>query len=169
MNLLKHWLSDGKNYVWIPIADLFGDQKSIRQWSCVAQKMLASSIMFLSLLFLIFVTPAFSQVTDSQAIQAIVGEAADQGYDGMTAVGEVIRRRGSISGVYGHDDMKTRFEPPWVWAQAALAWERSSYTNLTHGATLFENVYAFGFPESWDREKVVCVGVIKDHWFFVEE
>lgn len=137
------------------------------QWTKLARKVFSTQISVF-LMLLLFVVPAHAHVTDHQAIQAIVGEAANQGYDGMTAVGEVIRRRDSVSGVYGHDAMRLRFEPPWVWAQAALAWERSEYSNLSKGATLFENIYAFGFPKSWDRQKVVCVAVIRDHWFFTE-
>ena len=142
-----------------------GQEKRIRDWSYAAKVMLASAIM--SVVF--YVDPAYSQVTDAQAIQAIVGEASNQGYDGMTAVGEVIRRRGSVRGVYGYNAMKRRSEPPWVWTQAKRAWERSSYSNLSKGATLFENIHAYGFPKSWDREKVVCVAVVKDHYFFIEE
>ena len=107
-------------------------------------------------------------VSDTEAVRAIVGEASTQGIDGMTAVGEVIRRRGSVKGLYGYNAMATRLEPEWVWEQARRAWKRSETTNLSRGATLFENVYAFGFPKSWDRTKVVCVAQIKDHWFFRE-
>lgn len=135
----------------------------IRHWSYAARVMLATALMTV-----IFYVPARAAVSDTEAIRAIVGEAANQGYDGMTAVGEVIRRRGSVRGLYGHKAMNHRYELPWVWAQARLAWDRSAYTNLTHGATLFENIYAFGFPESWDREKVVCVATVKDQYFFKE-
>ena len=109
-----------------------------------------------------------STINEAQAISAIVGEASNQGFDGMTAVGEVIRRRGGIKGLYGVEAILSRTEPEWVWAQARKAWKRSETTNLSQGATLFENIHAFGFPKSWDRTKVVCVTQIKDHWFFRE-
>lgn len=109
-----------------------------------------------------------SAVTREDAIRTIVGEASDQGLDGMTAVGEVIRHRGSVKGFYGFRAMDHRSEPARVWERAAQAWERSETSTLVPGATLFENVHAFGFPRSWNREKVVCVAQIGDHWFFKE-
>ena len=117
---------------------------------------------------LILLLPAHAAVDSDTAIRAIVGEAANQGPNGMTAVGEVIRNRGGVKGLYGYKAMKARTEPSWVWKQATEAWERSKTTHLTKGATLFENINAFGFPKSWDRTKVVCVAQIKDHWFFTE-
>lgn len=125
----------------------------------------AVSSLFVCMVLLI-TSSAYADVNRAQAIRAIVGEAANQGLDGMTAVGEVIRTRGSVRGLYGLEAMATRKETPGVWDMAARAWNRSTHTNLTHHATMFENIYAFGFPKSWDRDKVVCVAQIKDHWFF---
>lgn len=124
--------------------------------------------LFLSLL-LFFSSNAYADVTRAQAIRAIVGEATGQGLDGMTAVGEVIRHLNSIKTMQGYKAMAWRREPESVWNMAGHAWDRSAHTNLTKGATLFENIYRFGFPKSWDPMKVVCVANIRDHWFFVEE
>lgn len=123
------------------------------------------------------VTPAYaSHISDKDAIRTIVGEAANQpmkygdtiGFDGMTAVAEVIRRRDSVKGFCGFRAMDHRSEPSWVWVRAAQAWERSATSNLTHGATLFENIKAFGFPKSWDKSKIFLTYQVGDHWFFVE-
>lgn len=119
-------------------------------------------------LFLIGSASTAHALTEEQAVRTIVGEASNQGLDGMTAVAEVLRRRGTVKGCYGFRAMKDRWEPPAVWNVARFAWRRSAHTDLSHGATLFENVHDFGFPRSWDREHVVCVAQIKDHWFFKE-
>lgn len=113
-------------------------------------------------------SPAHAGVTRAQAVRAIVGEASNQSLDGMTAVGEVIRRRGSVRGLCGYRAMKFRSEPERVWNKAEVAWRRSKNTNLTRGATLFENVGRFGFPRSWDRKKVYFVVKIGAHSFFKE-
>lgn len=102
--------------------------------------------------------------TDQEAIRAIVGEAANQGEDGMTAVGEVIRKRGSLKGIYGFKSTMPDREPPCVWNVAKKAWYASKNTNLTKGATHFENVKAFGMP-SWAKNYKVTA-VIGDHTFF---
>lgn len=126
-------------------------------------------MLLILLFFLCIPMTAKAQVSDAQAVQTIVGEASGQGFDGMTAVGEVIRRRGSVDGLYGYKAMFTRQEDVSTWKLAQKAWERSKTTDLTHGATLFENIYAFGFPKFWDRRKVVCVAQIGDAWFFTED
>lgn len=125
---------------------------------------------FFAGLALLFVAPSsFAAVTDAQAVRAIVGEAANQGFDGMTAVGEVIRKRGSVRGLYGYKAMEKRKEPARVWEMAEKAWQRSASTSITHGATLFENIEAFGFPKSWDRSKVRFAAKVGDHSFFSEK
>lgn len=120
------------------------------------------------LLFWAMTTLAFAAVPENKAVRAIVGEASDQSFEGMVAVGEVIRRRGSVSGLNGYKAMSSRKESPEVWDKAREAWRFSETTNLSKGATFFENIYDFGFPESWDREKFVCVAQLGDHWFFKE-
>lgn len=117
------------------------------------------------------------RINDDDAVYAIFGEARNQSLDGMTAVGEVIRRRGSLKGFEGLIAAKEGIELGLMpntksnrdaFEMAVIAWKRSEHTNLSCGATLFENIYAFGFPKSWDREKVICVAQIGDHWFFKE-
>lgn len=132
--------------------------------------------------FCLMIPLAYADVSRADGIRAIVGEAANQsakygdrvGFDGMTAVGEVIRRRGSVRGLYGYQAMAHRKESAAVWEMAGKAWDRSASSTLTYdeysgkGATLFENINAFGFPKSWDRMKVIGVKEIGDHVFFVE-
>lgn len=126
------------------------------------------STFFVSMIFCLNTSPAHADVSAHNAIQTIVGEASGQGLDGMIAVGEVLRRRGSVKGFYGFKAMEKRKEPQAQWDMAKIAWERSRTSNLTRGATLFENIEAFGFPKSWNKSKVKFVTKIKDHSFFRE-
>lgn len=99
------------------------------------------------------------------AIRAIVGEAANQGLDGMTAVAEAIRNRGSLSGVYGVKAPHADREPSWVWAQAEKAWKASAGSDLVHGATHWEST-DFKTPR-WARGKgVIVTAQIGKHRFY---
>lgn len=53
-------------------------------------------------------------------------------------------------------------------AIARRAWEKSAKSNLTHGATLYENIKRFGFPKDWNRSKVTKVTTYLSHVFFKE-
>jgi len=88
------------------------------------------------------------------AVRVITAEAANQNLWSMIGVGEVIRHRGAIQGfsVLKKDvDAFYRKESPQIRRQAQTAWLFSRLTNLTQGATHFENVRQFG-PPPWERE-----------------
>lgn len=104
--------------------------------------------------------------TEAQAINTIVGEAANQGLVGMTAVAEVIRRKGSLRGFYGFKAKHSAHEPSWVWIEARKAYYASANTNLTYGADHFENICTFGQPY-WVKN---CVKTFtyRDHVFYKE-
>lgn len=113
----------------------------------------------------IAISAAFSQnITDSNAIRTIVGEAGNQGKNGMIAVGNVIRTRNNLKGFYGFKNPIADKQPKYIWKMAAEAWEESKTNNLVMGATHFENVKAFGRPY-WAKDMVETV-TIKDHTFF---
>lgn len=89
----------------------------------------------LALGFLI-ASPARAAVQDSDAIRTIVGEAANQGPLGMTAVAAAIRNRGTLRGAYGFSARHSDSEPRYVWTQAAHAWsEAKAGVDPTRGAT----------------------------------
>jgi spore germination cell wall hydrolase CwlJ-like protein len=99
----------------------------------------------LKILYIIFLwfslCAAAYDIDRDKAIAAIIGEAADQGEVGMTAVAEAIRNRGTLQGVYGL--RRTAFiasQPPWVHKQAAKAWDQSAKSNLVNGATHWESI-----------------------------
>lgn len=111
---------------------------------------------------------AKAEINPTQAQKAIIGEAADQGFHGMVGVAEVIRRRGNLKGLYGlKRESFISSQPKWVHDMAKKAWEESSKSNLTKGATHFENVKAFGVP-SWAKS-MTKTATIKDHTFYREE
>lgn len=96
------------------------------------------------------------------AVRVIVAESADQSFWTMTGVGEVIRHRGAIKGfsVLKKDlELFYRQQPAGTRSKAQTAWLFSRLTNLTQGATHFENVKAFGAPP-WEHEmrKTVHMG-----------
>jgi hypothetical protein len=103
-------------------------------------------------------------LTEPLALRAIIGEAANQGQQGMLAVACALRNRGSLQGVYGLNNPVVMKQPAWVWEHARLAWSESATHDITGGATHWENVGAFGRPY-WTKDMVETV-VIKDHRFY---
>ena len=104
-----------------------------------------------------------AEIDEKQAIRAIVGEASNQGYEGMLAVACGIRNRGTLKGVYGLKAKHTDKEPKWVFKKAKKAW-RESETNRIHTGTHWENIKAFGTPY-WVKD-MIEVYRVKDHIFY---
>lgn len=104
-------------------------------------------------------------ISDKKAVMAILGEAENQSLVGMIAVGEVIRTRGSLRGVYGYLNVKKRYAniPLRLKKEALYAWHKSAHTQFSHGATNWENVSRFGWPY-WAKNMTV-VAQIGDHVF----
>lgn len=119
--------------------------------------------------FLILLTPKIcsaAQIPDAMAVKCLVGEAGNQGFEGMQAVGEVIRHRGATKGLYGCENKVFRHSKQSLKQSALRAWKASETSNLTQGATHFENVESFGFP-SWAKKMKQTIK-IKNHTFFRE-
>ena len=76
------------------------------------------------------------EITEAQAVQCIMGEARGEPYEGQVAVGEVLRKRGKLSGFYGcfANFKATQGE----FKKAQKAWRESSKTDYSNGATHFE-------------------------------
>jgi len=106
------------------------------------------------------------EIDDNLAIRAIIGEASNQGYEGMLAVACGIRNRGHLRGVYGANAGHVDNEPEWVWNLARKAWTESEH-NRIHQGTHWENIKSFGEPywvASMDK-----VYEYKDHVFYKEK
>ena len=123
------------------------------------------------LVFFFMITDSFAQLkpayTDEQVVRAIIGEAGNQGFQGMYAVACAIINRGTLKGVYGLKSKQVDKEPAWVWkmarkafsdAKKAIVAERAKYGNH------WENIKAFGNPK-W-AAKMKEVYRYKDHVFY---
>lgn len=114
-----------------------------------------------------FITrPAHADITEQQAVNIIVGEAANQGEIGMICVAEVLRVRNSPKGFYGPTKKHLKQASKNTFSLARKAWLASKNTHYTKGADHFENVRAFGCP-TWVK---YCVETFrhKDHIFYRE-
>ena len=112
-----------------------------------------------------------------------MGEAQDQGIEGMIAVGETIRnraeRRGTIPAIEAlrphqyafwmrpRDEQAQLLQDEAVYIKAKLAWYASEVSDLTHGATHYENLHDFKRPK-WARG-MVKTAVIGEHTFWREK
>jgi hypothetical protein len=105
-----------------------------------------------------------SPISDKDAVRAIIGEGANQGADGMLALGGAIRNRGHLRGVYGLKAAHVDKQPEWVWQRARLAWAMSATNDISGGADHWENVKAFGSPY-WAKSMTKTVKV-RDHQFY---
>lgn len=107
---------------------------------------------------------------DEKVIKAIIGEAENQGFEGMLAVAHAIRNRGTLQGVYGLNAFRVKHHlfSQKIYSLAKQAWEQSAIDfDITRGADHWENIHAFGCP-SWVKK---CVETFryKDHVFYREE
>ncbi len=102
-------------------------------------------------------------------VLCMIGEAENQGYIGLLAVAEAIRNRGTLRGVYGCQAkrvLEERFSEQ-TYQLAQQAWlDSAEEGDITNGATMWENVKAFGKP-SW-AYKMVETARIGDHVFYKE-
>lgn len=106
------------------------------------------------------------EISQSRAVLAIIGEAENQGYDGMLAVAGAIRNRGTLRGVYGEKAPRVigKKYTNKIYNQAVRAWEESKTRDISNGATHWENIKAFGRPD-WSL-KMKEVFRHKDHVFY---
>ena len=109
-----------------------------------------------------FFSPAFGEVTDGEGVRCIVGEASNQGFEGLLAVADALQNRGTIKGVYGCK--AKHIEPAYIWERARRAWQEAKVQNPTLGADHWHNVLREG-ENYWTRKmtKTVC---IKEHCFY---
>lgn len=91
-----------------------------------------SMLLALLLLMLAVAAQADEVLNDDVCIKCVMGEARGEGYQGMVAVSEALRNRGTIRGVYGCHAVFN--EPKWVWDLARKAWSESAHSNLVNGA-----------------------------------
>lgn len=115
------------------------------------KKQYFSVLLVVGFIFPLMFQPAelAGHIDTDMAVKVILGEAADQGLDGMIAVAEVIRNRGKLRGFSSMRRNLDKFasqQPQRIQILAERAWKMSRYTNYTNGATHFDNVDRFGMP-----------------------
>lgn len=111
--------------------------------------------------------------SDNQAILAVIGEAEDQGYEGMYAIACAIRNRGTLKGVYGINSARVKYHKysKTVYSQAYKAWQNSGNgSDITHGANCWGTKEAIQWLKQenlWNKCKITAV--IYDHVFYKDQ
>lgn len=114
---------------------------------------------------LVFLTASSqAQIRDDLAIRAIIGEASNQGYEGMRAVASALRNRGTLKGVYGLNAKHINREPKKTWELARRAWAESAKVDVVGGSTHWDNIRQFGRPY-WLKDMRFVIQV-RDHHFY---
>lgn len=123
------------------------------------------------ILIVIIPTHSFAY-TDEQAVKAIIGEAENQGEQGMIYVACAIVNRGTLKGVYGlhaprvvyhkySEVVLNEAQTAWALVHKEDGWKECVAVN---GASNWENTTAFGLPGWASQMKVVLI--YRDHKFF---
>lgn len=108
------------------------------------------------------------KLDDQHAIKAIIGEAENQGYQGMYLVACAIRNRGTLKGVAGVNGKHVNKASASIWQQASKAWHESENgPDLTYGATIWQNSYDLNHSRM-NFDKLDCTTIHGGHYFFKE-
>ena len=116
--------------------------------------------------------------TDNDYIDAVVGEAADGGYQGMLDIACAIRNRikdprhskNPLHQVYGYHAPHNKGESKETWDLARKAWTDSANQDTVNGATLWGNASDVqSFNKNWDMSKVAQTVSRLGHTFFKEK
>lgn len=143
-------------------------QKKLGQMYFSLGKMACRAILGLVLVdFLGYSNPAFSQeIPVTLAVKAIIGEAENQGFQGMLAVACTIRNRGTLHGVYGLHSPRVlccKYSHR-TYKLAQRAWKLSKHEDITHGATNWNNTKREG--DNYWTKKMKVVFIYRDHIFY---
>ncbi|MCA9404315.1 MAG: hypothetical protein KC897_11075 [Candidatus Omnitrophica bacterium] len=102
-------------------------------------------------------------VPEELGVRCVIGEAEDQGIEGMTAVAEAIRNRGHVRGVYGCRSPRIKKAAGSVWELARWAWDRSEFTNSVKGA---DHWHSDREPRAWWEKYGTRTVKIGSHKFY---
>ena len=119
--------------------------------------------------------------SDDEAIRAILGEAEGESREGKQAIGEVIRRRGSLKGVYGGNAIiqdGDRFYRKGKKGNRPISdkavketrdsWESSKSSDYSRGSTHWQSDEDLN-KTGWDKDKrFTNNGRIGAHTFLLE-
>jgi spore germination cell wall hydrolase CwlJ-like protein len=100
-----------------------------------------------------------------RVINAIIGEAEGEGYQGMLAVACAIRNRGTLKGVYGEHSkrVKEHLYSEKTYRMAVKALEMALKCDITNGATHWEGT-AFKVP-SWAKRMQITVVIGRQRFY----
>lgn len=122
------------------------------------------------IILLILLTPTLSHanIGEDKAVRCILGEARNQGYTGMLAIAEFIRKNGADRLVGCNAKIKYSeweyLDSTGLLQTAWRAWYDSKYTDIIGDSTHFENIDIFGEPSwAYGMKKTVK---INDHQFY---
>jgi hypothetical protein len=114
-----------------------------------------------------------AEIPEHKAILCIIGEAENQGFEGLLAIAHAIRNRGTLKGVYGLHAPRVRYHlySREILKEATLAWEQSAIDyDITHGATGWgnkEDILKFCWNSWWSKcDVTVHIG---DHYFYKQD
>lgn len=105
-----------------------------------------------------------NKISDEKAILSIIGEAEDQGYEGMLAVACAIRNRGTLKGVFGINNLRVKHErySKAIWFQAKKAWDISK--ELINDEQTYVNEKT-KLKRKWKDGKMTLVEMpVTHHW-----
>lgn len=92
------------------------------------------------LLALLVCLPTPAQITDRQAVEAIIGESASEPFQSKLAIAGALRNRNSLAGVRGYRNQSMiQRQPARIWSDANRAWAQSKTNDLSHGACFWES------------------------------
>lgn len=104
-----------------------------------------------------------SEIPESLAVRAIIGEASGEGLEGMRCVASAIRNRGSLKGVYGLHAKHVDSQPKWVWKMARRAWKESATQDFACKATHWEGT---AFKKPYWAKSMILVKTVGNQNFY---
>jgi len=116
--------------------------------------------MIKQLIILCIAATVHAEILDSQAVRAIVGEAANQPYNAQVAIGSSLRHRGNLRGVYGFTNSVYDHSTQAVKDKALKAWRESKTNDLSFGCKYFGCPQDYHYFKSIGLKPVVKYGEI---------
>lgn len=115
-------------------------------------------------IFLILATPVHAEFTDTKSVACIVGEAADQGPEGMLYIASALRNRGTYQGVHGCTAIHTKSRKTHI--TALYMWMLSEHYDYARGATEWRSTKTKEDKTRVDWNSMVFIFEYKDHKFY---
>lgn len=145
------------------------NQKSIKQNRFIQKTVLEDIFQMIFLIFLLFTSPAIAdEIPKLKFIECVIGEAEDQGIDGMKSICHALRNRGTTKGVYGctSNRVKKHLYSSDTFIKATRAYEESKLEQDTiGGANSWYSVEDVKKDPSIFK-RCTFTGKLKDHFFF---